>query len=169
MLDLIQLYYHFNDWATGVVFESCEALTQQEYDAPGCSGNGSIGQTLTHAILVEQGWFAWFRDSIEMKDAVAIMTSKEFATLFDARDHWQNVVKPQTDGFIEQLSEDMLLTRRTFTRRNGKSESDILWKFMLHTANHGTHTRAQVVSAVRRFGHEPQNVDLLNYILNDRA
>jgi uncharacterized damage-inducible protein DinB len=49
---------------------------------------------------------------------------------------------------------------------NGKQESHPLWKLMMHTANHGSHTRAQIVAGIRRAGHAPENVDMLNYVLN---
>jgi uncharacterized damage-inducible protein DinB len=165
MLEIIKTYYAFNAWATEEVLKSCEQLSQEEYNAPGCSGNGSIGETLSHALMVQLGWFSWFNESMDMKQSVGLMTTNKLATLQEARVKWPEVNKV-TNDFISALSDDILKAERTFVRMNGKQESQPLWKLMMHTANHGTHTRAQIVAAIRRAGHNPGNVDLLNYILN---
>jgi uncharacterized damage-inducible protein DinB len=165
MLELIQTYYKYNSWATDRLLASCEQLTPDEYNAPGCSGNGSVGETLSHLILVQQGWLAWFEKKLELRDAVKIMTTEKLATLDEAKTRW-SLVDNQTNQFINSLTNEQLEEIRNFTRLNGKQESKPLWKLMMHTANHGTHTRAQVVAAIRRAGHAPENVDLLNYVLN---
>lgn len=165
MLELIQYNYHYNSWATDRVLESCKALSMEEYNAPGCSGNGSVGETLSHLILVQQGWVAWFAGNMEMRDAVAIMTEEKLTTLEDAKERWV-LVNDLTAGFISSLSEQTVTAIREFTRMNGKQEAHPLWKLLMHTANHGTHTRAQIVAAIRRSGHSPLNIDLLNFVLN---
>lgn len=165
MHELITYFYAYNSWATERVLASCEQLSTDEYNAPGCSGNGSIGETLSHLILVQQGWVAWFAGNMEMREAVSIMTKEKLVTLEEARNRWASV-DAQTNQFVLSQTDDSLNAIRTFTRMNGKEEAHPLWKLMMHTANHGTHTRAQIVAAIRRAGHEPQNIDLLNYVLN---
>ncbi len=165
MLELIKTYYSYNSWATEKVLVSCEQLSSEDYNASGCSGNGSIGETLSHLILVQQGWLGWFEKTLELKDAVKIMTTEKLATLDDAKKRW-SIVDKQTVHFVHGLTDDSLKEIRNFTRMNGKQESHPLWKLMMHTANHGTHTRAQIVAGIRRAGHDPGNVDLLNYVLN---
>ena len=54
---------------------------------------------------------------------------------------------------------------RSFTRMSGKQEAHPFWKLLMHEANHGTHTRAQIIASIRRFGHEPPNLDFLNYVM----
>ena len=75
MLELIKTYYKYNSWATEKVLASCEQLSSDEYNAPGCSGNGSVGGTLSHLILVQQGWLAWFEEKMDLREAVKIMDS----------------------------------------------------------------------------------------------
>ena len=38
-------------------------------------------------------------------------------------------------------------------------------EMLLHVANHGTHTRAQIVAVIRRAGHNPGSYELLHYLL----
>ncbi len=165
MLELIKTYYAYNSWATDALLDMCGDLSLEEYYSLGCSGHGSIGDTLSHLILVQQGWVTWFEGSSEMRDAVKVMTAEKLTTLDEARARWATV-REQTDRFVSGLAEHALREIRTFTRMNGKQESKPLWMFMMHTVNHGSHTRAQILAAIRRSGREPKNIDLLNYILN---
>ncbi len=165
MLELVKTYYAFNSWATNRLVVSCEALSPEDYIAPGCSGNGSIGETLSHLILVQQGWLGWFEKKMDLRDAVKVMTTEKLATLNEAHVRWA-VVDEQTNSFINSLTKDSLEEIRHFTRMNGKAESHPLWKLMMHTANHGTHTRAQILAGIRRAGYTPENIDFLNYVLN---
>jgi uncharacterized damage-inducible protein DinB len=165
MLEIIKTYYTFNSWATDRVLAACEQLSPDEYNAPGCSGNGSVGETLSHLITVQQGWVAWFDNKMDIMDAVKLIMSDKLDTLDEARERWDSV-NDDTNRFVETLTDDTLREIRHFTRSNGNPESHPLWKLMMHTANHGTHTRGQIVASIRRAGHDPGNVDLLNYVLN---
>jgi len=165
MLEIIKTYYTYNSWATDRVLAACEQLSLEEYNAPGCSGNGSAGETLSHLIVTQQGWVAWFDKSLEMKEAFKLILTEKVSTLDEARARWDSV-NAATNRFVETLTDDALKEIRHFTRSNGKEESHPLWKLMMHTANHGTHTRGQIAASIRRAGNDPGNIDMLNYVLN---
>jgi uncharacterized damage-inducible protein DinB len=164
MLELITTYYAYNSWATHRTLTSCEQLSSEEYNAPGCSGNGSVGGTLSHLILVQQGWLAWFEGKMDLREAVKIMDSAPFATLDEARTRWKSLDE-ETNHFINNLTDVSVKEIRTFTRMSGKQEAHPFWKLLMHEANHGTHTRGQIIASIRRFGHEPANLDFLNYVM----
>ncbi len=164
MLELIKTYYKYNSWATYRTLASCEQLSSEEYNSPGCSGNGSVGGTLSHLILVQQGWLDWFEKKLDLREAVKIMDSEPIATLDEARARWVTV-DDETNKFINSLTDDSLKEIRTFTRMSGKQEAHPFWKPLMHTASHGTHTRGQIIASIRRFGHEPANIDFLNYVM----
>jgi uncharacterized damage-inducible protein DinB len=165
MLEIIKTYYAFNSWATDSVIAACEQLSPEDYNAAGCSGNGSVGETLSHLITVQQGWIAWFERKMDILDAVKLIMNEKLVTLDEARARWDSV-NDETNSFIETLTDDSLKEIRHFTRSNGKQESHPLWKLMMHTANHGTHTRGQIAASIRRAGYDPGNVDLLDYVMN---
>jgi uncharacterized damage-inducible protein DinB len=164
MLELIKTYYKYNSWATDRTLDSCEQLSTEEYNVPGCSGNGSVGGTLSHLILVQQGWLAWFEGKLDLREAVKIMDSEPFGTLEEARARWK-IVDEETNQFINSLTDNSINEIRSFTRMSGKHEAHPFWKLLMHEANHGTHTRGQIIASIRRFGHEPANLDFLNYVM----
>jgi uncharacterized damage-inducible protein DinB len=92
------------------------------------------------------------------------MDAAPFTTLGEVRDRWIKV-NEETDRYINSLTDTSLKEIRTFTRMNGKQEAHPLWKLLMHTANHGTHTRGQIIASIRRFGYEPGNIDLIHYII----
>jgi uncharacterized damage-inducible protein DinB len=53
----------------------------------------------------------------------------------------------------------------THTMGSGMKLSQPLGEMMLHVANHGTHTRAQVAAAVRRLGKEPGVLEYLKFAI----
>lgn len=165
MLELIQTHYAYNTWATDRVLQSLEALTPEEYATVEASGHGSIRDTLAHLISTEWGWFSWFDGSKPMSVAYRLrFGGEEIPTPAKARERWAPV-REQVERTIAAQTEASVAESWGFTLPNGFAASLPLWKMLLHVANHSTHTRAQIVAAIRRAGHAPQNVDLINYLL----
>ena len=48
MFELIKTLYAYNSWAVAKLLDALEQLTPEELAAPGCSGHGSIRDTLAH-------------------------------------------------------------------------------------------------------------------------
>ena len=46
MLEMIKMFYAYNSWATSQLINSLDQLNVEQLTAPGCSGNGSIRETL---------------------------------------------------------------------------------------------------------------------------
>ena len=165
MLELIQTQYAYNTWATERVLQSLEALTPEEYATVEASGHGSIRDTLAHLISTEWGWFSWFDGSKPMSVAYRLrFGGDEIPTPAAARERWAPV-REQVERTIAALTEEVVNESWGFTLPNGFAASLPLWKMLLHVANHSTHTRAQIVAAIRRAGHAPQGIDLIHYLL----
>ena len=169
MLELVKTYYAYNSWATGQLLDSLEKLSGKELTAPGCSGHGSIRDTLAHMMTTQWGWFSWFDGSMTVSQAYSVRISAEsIDTMAKARERWRPIDKQATET-VNGLNEDNLYDVWTWSLPTGGSDSLPLWRLLLHLANHGTHTRAQILAGVRRAGHEPPNIDFLNYSLTVRS
>jgi len=163
MRELITNFYEYDSWATEKLLKTLEQLTPEQYTAPGCSGHGSIRDTLAHLLNVQYGWLSWYDGSMEIPAAFTASAPKEnFVTVESAHARWK-VVDAQTRAFLGNLTEKQLTEEKSFTRSNGVTSSLPLWKLLLHTANHGTHTRGQIIAAVRRAEINPGWYDLIGY------
>ncbi len=165
-LEGILYFYQYNTWATERLLEALEQLTPEQYIAPGCSGNGSIRDTLAHLFAVQYSWFSWYDDTMKVEEAIRYaIPGEEISTIALARERWM-WVKEKTNSFLSSLTEEKITGIRTWSFPNMDGGA-VLWKLLLHTANHGTHMRAQIVAAIRRFGYNPGALDLLQLVLKE--
>jgi uncharacterized damage-inducible protein DinB len=169
MLELIKTLYAYNSWATAHVLTTLENLSTEELAAPGCSGHGSIRDTLAHLFTTQWGWLSWLDGSMNLSQSYGVRVSAEsIDTAMKASERWVPIDK-QTTAFINSLTQDKLRDIWSWALPNGHSDSLPLWRLLTHLANHGTHTRAQIIAAIRRAGHEPPNIDFMNYSLTVRG
>ena len=142
-----------------------ESLTAEELDAPGCSGVGSTRQTLAHLTAVQNGWFEWFDGSkIPAEAQAARRNPKPLASIAEARELWR-VASERADRCIATLTDADVAKVWTAERPGGMTLSLPLGEMLMHVANHGTHTRAQIAAAVRRMGKEPGVLDYLRFAM----
>ena len=169
MFELIKTYYAYNSWATARLLDALEQLTPEQLTEPGCSGHGSIRDNLAHLMTTQWGWLSWFDGSLTVSQAYLLkVTSESIDSVGKARERWLPI-DTQAIEYVNGLTDDKLRDIWTWTLPTGRSDSLPLCKLLMHVANHGTHTRAQIIAAMRRAGHEPPNIDFLNYSLTVRG
>jgi len=165
-LEMIKMFYAFNSWATGQLIESLAQLKEEEWTAPGCSGNGSIRKTLAHLLGTQWGWFSWFDKSMSVEKSVALRVNPDDITVLEKlAEKWQQIDQ-QTDACLHKLSEADVNESWSATLPSGFSMTLPLWQLLLHVANHGTHTRAQIIAAIRRFGYDPGSYEFFRFALS---
>ena len=170
--ELIPYLYAYNEWSTGLLLDSMERLSVPQYVAPGCSAHGSIRDTFAHFLAAQKGWFGWFAGEMTIAEAmraiheVAQPTGAAIDTIAAARAQWE-IIRTATTRFLESIPPNGYGEIRRWDLPNGASGGAPLWKLLLHVANHGTHTRAQVVAAMRNLGVEPPSTDLLRMVFTE--
>ncbi len=168
MLDLIRTHYAYNEWANDRLLTSLQQLSPEEYATVEASGHGSIRDTFAHLITTEQGWFSWFDGSKPMSESYALkIDGEELPSPAAARRRWEPV-REQLARTVAAQTDKSLAETWEFTLPSGFAAAIPLWKMMLHVANHSTHTRAQIVAAIRRAGHTPENVDEIRFIFMEK-
>jgi uncharacterized damage-inducible protein DinB len=168
MLEVLQMLYRYNSAMTARLLDALELLTPEEYNAPGCSGHGSIRDTLAHLLAAQWSWFSWFDRSMEAAEADALdIKGEEIESLAEARRRWMEIDE-QTNRCVAALTEEGLREEWSETLPSGRTWSLPLWQIVLHVANHGTHTRAQLVAAIRRAGHKPGDYEIVNFAIRER-
>jgi uncharacterized damage-inducible protein DinB len=165
MIEVLRRLYRYQDWAMEQLWPVLNSLTVEELDTPGCSGNGSIRGTLTHLIRVQNGWFTWFDGTLSAADAQSMRRKDaDFATVAEARTAWREA-SDRAEVCVAKLSDADLAKIWTAERPGGMTLSQPLGELMLHVANHGTHTRAQIAATLRRGGKDPGVLEYLKFAI----
>lgn len=160
-LDTLQYLFRYNTWATELAFAAAELLSPAEYEAPGCSGHGSVRDTLAHVMVVQERWIATLAGTQSPEDAIKPpFTGADVPTVADARSRWRPI-DTATHSYLDGLTEAQVLDYIELHHPARGTLKALLWRLLLHVGNHGTHHRAQIVAAVRRAGHAPPGNDLL--------
>ena len=165
MLDAVKSLYHYNTWATERLFDNLKQLSEQEYSASGCSGHGSIKDTLAHCLTSQWGWLSWLDGSMTVAEAMsARLTDNDLASLENVGKKW-NSIDSQTGKYIDSLTDEKARAIHEVITPDGQRYTPLLGELLLHLANHGTHHRAQIIAAIRRAGYSPGSYDLLHQLL----
>jgi uncharacterized damage-inducible protein DinB len=88
----------------------------------------------------------------------------DFASMADARAAWREA-SDRAEACVAKVSDADLAKVWTAERPGGMTLSQPLGELMLHVANHGTHTRAQVAAALRRLGKDPGVLEYLKFAM----
>lgn len=139
-----------------------KALSPEEYATVEASGHGAIRDTFAHFLSVQWGWFSWFDGSLPPTEAIArTVSADEVDTVEQAEERWR-VIDERTRTCVDRLNDEAL--QDVWSWELPWSTGALpLWQLILHVANHQTHTRAQIVAAIRRAGHEPGVYEFLLY------
>jgi uncharacterized damage-inducible protein DinB len=165
-LEMIKMFYDYNSWAMGMLIASLQKLSEEQLTAPGCSGHGSIRDTLAHLLSTQKGWFSWFDKSMTAEESIKLrITSEEIDDPGKLSKTWKSIDR-QTDECLNMLSETDVNENWSASLAGGFTITLPLWQLLLHVANHGTHTRAQIVAAIRRFGQEPGIYEFFRFALS---
>ncbi len=169
MLTAVQQLYDYDAWATQRLLSDLRQLPQQEFVSVEASGHGSIRDTFAHLLAVQWRWFSWFSGRLPAAEAILeSIPPDELGTLQQAEDRWIPV-REQTERTIKGLSQEAVTSEWPIDIPGVAVSSLPLWKMLFHVANHGTHTRAQIIAALRRSGQAPQNCDLIAMLLDKES
>lgn len=167
-LSMAKVQFAHNNWANESLLTFLQAISPDVYEKTPCSGNGPIGATVAHLVLVQQSWIAWLAGELPLGEAFALTRdSSKLTTPAAVLERWQQV-SDATGDFIEGLTPEDFVTQRPFTVPGGMSSSLPLWEMLLQVSSHGVHTRGQIISAIRSTGAKPPEVSFLWFCLKTK-
>lgn len=165
MLSGVQLMFDYDAWATQRLLEAMRQLRAEEYASVEASGKGSIRDSFAHLLTVQWSWFSWLSGRLPAEEAMhEKIDPQQIATLEQAVSRWA-AVREQTEKTILGLSQEAITSDLPISVPELAASSLPLWKLLLHVANHGTHTRAQISAALQRSGHAPLDTDMISMLL----
>jgi uncharacterized damage-inducible protein DinB len=157
---LLELQY--TGWASERLLHCCAALSGEELDRDLGSSHRSILATLRHIYYTERVWLQRLQQdalppAIEIGDQRLFRDPDPEPGLTQLVEDWA-AVSIGLCAYIESLSEAEL-----FLDLRGPDSAFARWKILLHTANHSTLHRGQIMTMLRQLGKQPPNLDLMSY------
>ncbi len=159
----IRMLNAYNAWATNRIFESLEALPEEEIMRDMKSSHRSIHGTLTHLVGAEKMWLSRMLGTPDK----ATIKPTDVPTVADVKATWEQTgfalakfLGSQSDKKLEDTFGFSTLTGEQFTYRYSEA--------LQHVVNHSTFHRGQVVALMRQMGHTPPDTGLTIFIRETR-
>jgi uncharacterized damage-inducible protein DinB len=150
----------YSAWATSQLLAVCTKLTAEQLDAAvGASHAGILG-TLSH---VYDGERVWLRRLLAPSEEQSLPPGPApLVTLGFLIHAWPSLWQTYQD-WIEGAEEADLTAALATVLPDGKLVRAERWKIVLHTVNHATMHRGQMVTMLRGLGVKPPDTDLTAY------
>jgi uncharacterized damage-inducible protein DinB len=116
-LSMAKVQFAHNNWANESLLNSLQTMSAEQYEKTPCSGNGSIGATVAHLVLVHQSWLEWLGGSLPLNEAFLLPSqTASLSTPAAALERWQHVSEI-TGDFIDGLTAEDFVTERPSSHR----------------------------------------------------
>ena len=148
--------FAYNAWANRLLFDAAGALPNDVYQRDLKSSHGGIHGTLAHIVWAEHLWLnRWLK-----KPNPAALQGKDLQSIADVRARWEEV-EAERRRFLNQLGEEQLSDTRVVKPSTGGEYVHTFTQMLLHTVDHSSYHRGQVVTMLRQVGAVPPNTGLI--------
>ena len=155
----ITLLYKYNQWANARILDAAAHVTGEQFLAPATFPHGGLRDTLVHALFAEWIW----RHRWEGTSPAVRLKPDEFPTFESLRAQWADEERLLM-SFVENVTDERLNNRFSYTSTQGDPYERILWHTMVHLVNHGTQHRAEAAALLTDFGHSPGDIDFVYFL-----
>lgn len=159
----------YSAWANSVLLAACDALPPEELDRNLGVSHGSILRTFRHVYYSERVWGRrLIADALppmhQVGDQQLFRDPDPEPTLPALRVHWPRVDK-DLHAWLESASDAALTGEMTSRMPDGTDFHIRRWEIVVHSVNHSTLHRGQIIAMVRLLGHTPPNADQFSYYM----
>lgn len=147
--DLVREIYRYNAWANRRVFDVAKTLPPEEYHRDLRSSFGGIHGTLAHIVGAERLWLSRWLGA-----PVTLLGPADFSALTDVLRTWEEVEAEQR-AYLQGLTDAGLDASVTVKASSGGAYVHTLRETLLHTVEHSSYHRGQVITLLRQLGHRP--------------
>jgi uncharacterized damage-inducible protein DinB len=154
----MKLLHAYSAWASNRIFDAVAAMPQDQVMKDMHSSHGSIHGTLVHMVGAEKIWLSrWVG-----KPDPAFLQPEDAPTLEALRGIW-NGVGHDTAKFLAGANDRKLQEVFEMKTSKGETHRQIYWQAMLHTVDHSTYHRGQVVAMMRQLGAKPPATGMIGF------
>jgi uncharacterized damage-inducible protein DinB len=148
--------FAYNAWANRLIFDAAGGLPSEAYLRDLKSSHGGIHGTLAHIVWAEQLWLhRWLS-----RPNPAVPQGKDLRDLAAVRTRWEEI-EAERGRFLAQLGEAQLAETRTVKPSTGGEYEHTFYQMLLHTVDHSSYHRGQIVTMLRQVGAVPPSTGLI--------
>lgn len=154
LTDTLTTLFSHNLWANVRLLEQCAGLTSEQLDATISGTFGSIGDTLRHIVLAEQGYFSRISTGQPRRQA-------------------ENNTSLTITDMIESVRRTGTCLIEWAPKVNAEETVEVNWEgtprdvpktiFLTQVINHATEHRAQIMAIMTQLGIQPPDLDAWTY------
>ena len=152
--------YHFAE--NRKILEHVAALTFKQFTQKVDYSRGSIREQLVHLVDVEDVWISELRGA---QPSEPLPETTEIDDRDAIRSLW-DVIEQNTRAYLANLQDDQLFSKPITDPEEDKNL--IVWQVLLHTVNHATDHRAQLLRALHDLGVDTKSQDYIFYVYENQ-
>ena len=148
MKELLQQYAAYNLWATKLLVDMINKLSEEEISKEINSSFPSIYKTMQHLWFEEEIW--WQR--LKLVEHIDVQSDKFTGTFADLAAHLAKQNKQWTE-WVNGATENQITHVFAFVRNKEQIKMPV-YQMLQHVFNHATYHRGQLVTMLRQLGVE---------------
>ena len=150
--------FTYNGWANRRIFEALGALPVEDYMRDLKCSFASIHGTIAHIVSAERLWLSRWRG----ETGVTLQKGSDFASLAEVRKLWDQV-EGDRGKYLARLTPSQLESEITIRPTAGGQFVHTVRETMLHTVDHSSYHRGQIVTMLRQVGVKPPATGLIGF------
>jgi uncharacterized damage-inducible protein DinB len=154
-LELLRAFYEYNEYANNRVLEAASKLSEGYFAARQGASFESVEGNLAHIMAAQVVWLARWRTGPNPGSLAEVQATRGLEAIRDAFD----ASHADLSDFVGTLTEERLHEVLAYTDSRGDAYERVLWKLLLHVANHGSYHRAETAMALTALGQNPGDLD----------
>lgn len=154
----VQELFAYNAWANRRLFTALAALSAEDYTRDLKTSFGSLHGTLAHIVWGEELWLRRWQGA----PAPAVAQGRDLDSLDAALRRWEGIDADRS-AFLSSLGDAGLEAEIIVRPSAGGEFRHRLRETLLHTVDHSTYHRGQLVAMLRQLGHTPPATGLVGF------
>ena len=160
----------YNRWFNERLYQSCEALTDEERKQDRGAFFGSVHHTLTHLVWADKLWLQRFAAqglSFAALPQAVLQLPEGADRSTDLHPDWADLCSCRVtldaaiESWLEEMPPQFLLATMRYSNNQGVQREHPAWQALSHFFNHQTHHRGQVTTLLTQAGVELGVTDLI--------
>jgi uncharacterized damage-inducible protein DinB len=156
--------YAYDRWATDRILAAAEGLGEEQLNAPGVAGQGSIRDTLLHMIEAQRRWLTVWQGDVPAAEGFGFRLDRTlFPDIATVRTEWHQLAS-DVEAYCATLTDERCAGPVVLDLARWQSMPVALWQFLYQIANHGTQHRSEVASMLTGYGYSPGGLDFMFFV-----